>query len=124
MINEETIPLRNYAHLGDAVWEIFVREFVIYKTSNAKNMHKMTTDRVNASFQKMMLEFISPELTKEEQDLARRARNLPIPVGRKHIQAEYRQATAFEVLIGYWYLNNRERLDYFYNFLKTNENFQ
>ena len=32
-MTEEIFALRNYAHLGDAVWEIFVREYVIYKTS-------------------------------------------------------------------------------------------
>ena len=55
--------------------------------------------------------------------MARRARNLPIPVGRRAIQAVYRQATAFEVLIGYWYLNDKERLEHFYEFFKTTEFF-
>ena len=55
----EELSLRNYAHIGDAVWEVFVREFVIQKTSNSKMLHKMTTDRVNATFQKIMLDFIS-----------------------------------------------------------------
>ena len=30
-MTEEIIALRNYAHLGDAVWEIFVREYVILR---------------------------------------------------------------------------------------------
>ena len=106
----EKLPLKNYAHIGDAVWEVFVRDYVIQKTSNSKLLHKMTTDRVNATFQKEMLEFISDILTDEEQELARRGRNLPIPIGRKSIQHDYRLATAFEVLIGYWYLNDKERL--------------
>ena len=62
MIKEE-LTLKNYAHLGDAVWEIFVRNYVVYKTSNSKLLHKMTTDRVNASFQKNMLDFISSKLS-------------------------------------------------------------
>ncbi len=111
----EDLALRNYAHIGDAVWEVFVRDFVILKTSNSKQLHKMTTDRVNAGFQKDMLEFISEELTAEEAELARRARNLPIPVGRKSIQHDYRLATAFEVLIGYWYKNDENRLKYFWD---------
>ena len=122
MIKEE-LTLKNYAHLGDAVWEIFVRNYVVYKTSNSKLLHKMTTDRVNASFQKSMLDFISPKLTEEEQELARRARNLSIPVGRRAIQATYRQSTAFEVLIGYWYVHNKERLESFYEKFKSTEFF-
>ena len=117
---KEKFVLRNYAHIGDAVWEVFVRNYTITKTSNAKLLHKITTDRVNATFQKDLLLLISNDLTEDENELARRARNLPIPVGRKHIQATYRQSTAFEVLIGYWYLHNKERLEYFYNkFMQT-----
>ena len=119
----EELSLKNYAHIGDAVWEVFVRDYVILKTSNSKMLHKMTTDRVNATFQKNMLDFISSDLTDEEQELARRARNLPIPVGRKNIQHDYRLATAFEVLIGYWYKHNRERLEFFRNKFMATEYF-
>lgn len=118
-MTEEIIALRNYAHLGDAVWEIFVREYVIFKTSNSKILHKMTTDRVNASFQAEMLHFISEDFTEEEHELARRGRNLPIPVARRAIQNVYRPSTAFEVLIGYWYLHDKERLNFFYNKIKN-----
>ena len=120
---EEKMVLRNYAHLGDCVWELFVRNYTVLKTSNAKALHKMTTDRVNAAFQHKMLEFIMPDLTEEENELARRGRNLPIPVGRKNIQTDYRPATAFEVLIGYWYKHNSDRLEYFYKKFKTTEFF-
>lgn len=121
---EENLALRNYAHIGDAVWEVFVREYVIQKTSNSKLLHKMTTDRVNATFQKDMLELILPKLTEEEHEIARRARNLPIPIGRRSIQHDYRLATAFEVLIGYWYLNQKERLDFFYQIFNQLEFFK
>ncbi len=115
----EEFSLKNYAHIGDAVWEVFVRDYVIRKTSNSKMLHKMTTDRVNASFQMQMLEFIQNDFTEEENDLVRRGRNLPIPVGRKNIQHEYRLATAFEVLIGFWYLHDKERLSSFYEKFRT-----
>lgn len=117
------LALRNYAHLGDAVWEIFVREYVVYKTSSPKTLHKLTTERVNAAFQAEMLHFMEEDLTETEKELVRRGRNLPIPVGRKAIQNTYRPATAFEVLIGYWYLNDRERLDFFYDKFKLTEFF-
>ena len=121
---EEHFALKNYAHIGDAVWEVFVRDFVIIKTSNSKLLHKMTTDRVNATFQKDMLEYIYADLTDDEHELARRARNLPIPVGRKNIQHDYRLATAFEVLIGYWYLHKKDRLNYIYSKLNSLEFFK
>ena len=122
-MTDEIISLRNYAHIGDAVWEVFVREYTIFKTQNPKNLHKITTDRVKAAFQKEMLELISNELDEEEQSLARRGRNLSRPVGRKNIQNVYRHATAFEVLIGFWYLHNKDRLNYIYSLLKQTKYF-
>ena len=120
---EEKMVLRNYAHIGDTVWELFVRNYTVLKTSNAKVLHKITTERVNATFQKEMLDLISDDLTEDEHEIARRARNLPIPVGRRSIQAIYRQSTAFEVLIGYWYLHNQDRLNLFYDKIKQTEYF-
>ena len=122
MIKEELV-LRNYAHIGDSVWEVFVRTYTIYKTSNSKLLHKITTDRVNATFQKEILNFLMPTLSEDEQELARRARNLPIPVGRRSIQADYRQATAFEVLIGYWYLHDKTRLESIYQIILKTDKF-
>lgn len=122
MIKEE-LALRNYAHIGDSVWEVFVRTYTIYKTSNSKLLHKITTERVNAIFQKDILNLLNPILTEDELELARRGRNLPIPVARRSIQADYRQATAFEVLIGYWYIHDKSRLEEIYNFLSNTDFF-
>jgi len=123
-MQKEAIVLRNYAHIGDSVWEVFVRTYTVFKTANAKLLHKITTERVNATFQKEMLNLVTPHLTDEELDFAKRARNLPIPVGRRSIQTDYRQATAFEALIGYWYLHDTERLEYFYQLFKNTEFFK
>ena len=119
----ELFGLKNYAHIGDAVWEVFVREYCIFRTSNPKILHKMTTDRVNASFQKSMLEYLKEFLTDDEIEIARRGRNLSIPIGRKSIQHDYRLATAFEVLIGFWYIHDKDRLKEIYKKLSETEFF-
>ena len=106
----EEINLRNYAYLGDAVWELFVREITILKTQNAKELHKLTTEKVNAKFQHELLMQIHDILTEEELEIVRRSRNLPVPVARKSNQGDYRMATAFEALIGWWYKNDVQRL--------------
>lgn len=106
----DEMNLRNYAYLGDAVWELYVREITICMTQKAQELHKITTSRVNAKFQHDLLMRIHDVLTEEELEILRRSRNLPVPVGRKSNQAEYRMATAFETLIGWWYKNNPERL--------------
>lgn len=105
------IQLRNYAHLGDAVWEVIVREYTVDKALTVKALHSMTTDRVNAKFQCELLKSIESILTEEEKELMRRARNLPVPIARRNMQAEYRLATAFETLVGFWYINNKERFN-------------
>lgn len=107
----EEMNLRNYAYLGDAVWELFIREITVLKTQNAKELHKITTDLVKAKRQNELLLQIQDQLTTEEQELVRRGRNLPVPVARRSNQAEYRMATAFEVLIGWWYKNDKSRLE-------------
>ena len=110
--------LKNYAYLGDAVWELWVREHTILQTENSKELHQITTDKVKMNFQAELLHDMEANLTEDEKELARRGRNLSIPVGRKSDQAEYRQATAFEVLIGWWYKNNKERLGYFLDLIE------
>lgn len=111
----EDMNLRNYAYIGDAVWEIYIREKTIRLTDNAKKLHKITTEKVKASYQAELLHILEEYLTDEEKELARRARNLPIPVGRRSNQTEYRQATAFETLIGWWHEYNKERLEEIYS---------
>ncbi len=107
----EEMGLRHLAYLGDAVWELFVRERTINLTPNAAVLHKITTDKVKAAFQAELLADLDGQLSEEEKEIARRGRNLPIPVGRRSNQAEYRQATAFETLIGWWYYYDKNRLE-------------
>lgn len=121
----EDINLRNYAYLGDAVWELFIREKTILLTNNSKKLHQITTNLVKTNTQNELLHFLEQFLTEEELEIAKRARNLPIPVGRRNIQTEYRQATAFETLIGWWFTHNKSRLNQIYNYLEPElENFK
>lgn len=108
----EEMNLRNYAYLGDAVWELIVRNLTTLKSQNGNELHKITTERVNAKFQHDLLIQIQDMLTEEEQEILRRSRNLPVPVARKSDQANYRMATAFEALIGWWYKHDSARLEH------------
>ncbi len=104
--------LRNYAYLGDAVWELFVRNKTILQTQNSKELHKITTEKVNAKIQHELLLKIQHLLSEDENEIVRRARNLTVPISRKSNQSDYRMATAFETLIGWWYKNDVSRLKY------------
>ena len=117
----EELNLRNYAYIGDCVWELFVREITIFQTQNSEKLHKITTQKVNAEFQHGLLNKINDELSEEELEILRRGRNLPVPVARKNNQSDYRMATAFETLIGWWYINDKERLEFILDKIKKNE---
>ena len=62
----QEINLRNYAYLGDAVWELFIREKTILVTNNAKKLHQLTTSMVKTQFQCELLHYLEPNLTEDE----------------------------------------------------------
>lgn len=61
------IPIRSYAHIGDAVYELYAREKTIYLTSKPEKLHKITISIVNAKFQANLLEKIENILTYDEK---------------------------------------------------------
>ena len=105
----EKYHLRAYAHIGDAIYEVFIREKVINVTSNSKKMHELTTKYVKAEFQVEALDKLVEILSEEELDIVRRARNMPSTTFRRANQSLHRQATAFEVLLGFNYINDKNR---------------
>ncbi|MBQ9246263.1 hypothetical protein IJ182_08360 [bacterium] len=105
----EELNIKNYAHIGDSVYEVFVRERTIFLTSNLKRLHNLTVHFVNAKFQTDLLEKILPELTESEVELARRARNIPTSSARRIDRALHSSATSLEVVLGYNYIHNKER---------------
>jgi len=114
--------LKHYAYIGDCVFELFIREIVIEKTQKQDLMHKMSTKFVNAQAQADILENIFEHLTEEELELQKRGRNLKISINKKSNPKIHALATSFEVLIGYWYLNNKTRLDEIFEIIKAQLN--
>lgn len=105
------LNIKNYAHIGDAVYEVFIREHTILMTSNLKKLHSLTVHFVNAGFQTELLEKITPFLNDKELDLARRARNIPTSSARRIDRALHSSATSLEVLLGFNYLHNKARFN-------------
>ena len=103
--------LKQYAYLGDSLWEIIIRKVVIEKTSVQRKMHNLTTTFVNANFQAEFLNSIMPILNDEEKNLAKSARNIKLGINKKNNPQIHSMATAFEAIIGYFYLENREKFD-------------
>ncbi|MGM9993609.1 MAG: ribonuclease III domain-containing protein [Candidatus Avigastranaerophilus sp.] len=105
------LNIKNYAHIGDAVYEVFIREKTIMMTSNLSKLHKLTVSYVNAGFQTELLEKLTPFLTEAELELSRRARNIPISSSRRTNRALHASATSLEVVLGYNYVHNKKRFD-------------
>lgn len=99
-----------WAYMGDAVYEKFIREYVI-KQGLCKNglLHKKSIKYVSAKGQARILKEIEEFLTAEEKDIVRRGRNSnPHSTAKNADVVEYKYATGFEALIGWLYLNEKE----------------
>ena len=105
------LNIKNYSHIGDAFWELYVREKRIFMTENLKKLHEYTVSFVNASFQTKLLNDLKEHLTDDEKDLVRRAGNIKTSTARRINRNLHRTATEFEVLLGYCYLHDKERLN-------------
>ncbi len=103
-----------WAYVGDAVYELYVRSYLI-DTTNLKpnNLHKESIKYVKARAQAEILSNLQEILTEEERDVVRRARNTQNHHLPKNANVqEYMYATALEGLIGYLYLTKQtKRLD-------------
>lgn len=98
------------AYLGDSVWDLLVRSRLLYAGRNVHNMHRAATGSVNAGAQAQALERMTPLLSPEEAEIARRGRNAHArhPAPRNQNPADYQAATALEALVGFLYVTGQE----------------
>lgn len=97
------------AHLGDGVFELMVRSWLVLQgKATSRGLHRATVHFVAAPAQAAMSEKILPILTQEEMDVFRRGRNTnPHSVPKAASREEYQTATAVECLFGYLYLQGK-----------------
>ena len=108
------IPPIVLAYIGDAIYEVAVRQYLISLPSLRPNhLHKTATGLVSAKAQSRILSFLEASLTEEEKDVVRQGRNAKSGSIPKNADVlEYRHASAFECLIGYlYYTQQQERLN-------------
>ena len=104
------------AYIGDAVYEIYVRELVLQKEHvHVDHLHKLAINYVNNAGQAKAVKRLMAEgfLTEEETALVKRARNHKSASKPKNANpVNYKLATAFEALLGWLHLEGRkERLE-------------
>ncbi len=105
----ELSPL-TWAYIGDAVYELFIRENLVNNSKQKPNkLHIESIKHVKASAQAKTLNDIEEFLTDDEKEIVRRTRNTKNHHLPKNANVnDYMYATAFEGLIGYLYLTKNE----------------
>ncbi|WP_276358169.1 Mini-ribonuclease 3 [Cohnella caldifontis] len=102
------------AYIGDAVFEVYVRQRLIAgPIRKPHELHRAATRYVSAAAQARLLQRWMPLLGEEEADVVRRGRNTKSGQPPKNADpGDYRHATALECLVGYlFYRGERGRLE-------------
>ena len=94
------------AHVGDAVYELFVRSYLAgHGQTKVTDLHRATVAMVKAGAQARAAAVILPLLTEDERTVYKRGRNSHVnSVPRGATMAEYHAATALEAVFGWLYL--------------------
>lgn len=111
------LPQRDYtqyspltlAYLGDAVFDLIVRTVLVRRVNmQAEKLHKKASSLVCAPAQAEMIHKLLPSLTEEERAVYRRGRgSKPMHTAKNASREQYLEATGFEALVGYLYLQGR-----------------
>lgn len=110
------------AYVGDAVYSLYVREYLIKKgICKVDKLQKESVNYVSAKAQAKFIDSMinSNFLCDDELDIFYRARNHK---GTRHPKntdiITYKYSTGFEAIIGYLYMNkNTDRLNEFIKFI-------
>ena len=96
------------AYLGNAIYEVYIRELLLKEGyTKVDKLHKEAITYTSAKGQKIALDKIYDSLSETEINIFKRGRNANSDRKPKNTDlATYKQATGFEALIGYLYLNN------------------
>ena len=108
------IPALNLAYVGDTVYDLYVRAYLIHThPETVHNLHVLSARMVCAQGQAQAFFALEPLLTEEEMAIYRRGRNAHSgTVPRNANVADYRVATGLETLLGHlWVLGREERID-------------
>lgn len=97
------------AYVGDAVYELLVRTYLLNRGMSVAALHRATTKYVKAKSQANIIHMLEDSLSEEEKAIVKRGRNSKSNTMPKNAEMiDYRYATGFEALIGYLYLTRRD----------------
>lgn len=112
------------AYLGDSVYELHIRKYLISKgISKVKDLQQTSLNYVSAKSQRRILEELENRsyLTDDEIEIVNRGRNASSHSSKTTDIITYKKATGLECLIGYLYNNNLERCNEILNYITGEE---
>ncbi|MBQ7918411.1 MAG: ribonuclease III [Lachnospiraceae bacterium] len=97
------------AYIGDSIYDLVIRSVIVERANKAVNdLHKKATHYVKAEAQAKMIFALQEDLSEEEMAVYKRGRNAKSYTSAKNASInDYRNATGFEALMGYLYLQGR-----------------
>ncbi len=115
-MNVEQINALVLAYIGDAIYEVYIRKYLINKgINNVNELQKNAVNYVSARSQAQFLSNLidSNFLSEDELGIVKRARNAKCSSHPKSVDIlTYKHATALEALIGYLHiLGKNDRID-------------
>jgi ribonuclease-3 family protein len=98
------------AYMGDAIYEVLVREYVLEKgLTKVDHLHKEAIRYTSAEGQADAYQIVEPILTEVEMTMYKRGRNAKTDRKAKNASiASYRHATGLEALFGHLYMTNQK----------------
>lgn len=103
------IGILNLAYLGDSIWELTVRNYFLLKELDLNKLNVKVKNYVNAKKQSEIYVKLMATMDEDELSFSKRARNVKIKTSRKSCDiVEYKNASAFEALIAYHFINKNE----------------
>ena len=112
--NLHTLETLALAHVGDAVYDLAVRGYLVRTNLlTARALHRETVRRVSARAQAASMKRLLPLLTEGERAVYQRGRNTEVnTLPKAASREEYGMATGLEALIGWLFLSGaRDRLN-------------
>ena len=110
------INIITLAYLGDAIYEVYIREYLINKgIAKVEDLQKEAIKYVSAKNQAKILNYLIDKnyLSDDEIDIVKRGRNYKRESHPKNTDiVTYKMSSGFEALIGYLYFEKKkDRLD-------------
>lgn len=108
-LNPKNYSALTLAYIGDCVYELYVRGYLIQKSDQKVNLlHKTSTRFVCAKAQAELYHKIKDMLSEDETAVFHRGRNTKSHVPKNAVVSDYRIATGIEALFGYLYITGKK----------------